>query len=177
MTPITKLFCEVPVPLTSALVRSLERIDFADAYEVPMRQPDLAVDAAYWAVFGAEPAWVRCLMNLRGHIAVRFGLTHPFNTPSTSPEQVPEFRPGARVGPFTVQSIMAHELIVGDDDKHLNFRISALKTSRGGQFFLTISTAVEIHNALGHVYMFVVKPFHRFIAPFMVSRAVRAGRL
>jgi hypothetical protein len=159
------------------LCGTLGRIDFSDAYEVALSQPNLRVDQAYWAVFGAEPAWVRWLMNLRGHIAVRLGLMHPFGTSLTSPDEVPVFQPGVRVGPFTVQSISEQELIVGDDDQHLNFRISAFKSERGGQTFLTISTAVEIHNKLGRLYMFVVKPFHRFIAPFMVRRAARLGRL
>lgn len=108
---------------------------------------------------------------------MRLGLMHPFSTSSTSPEEVPVFQPGVRVGPFTVQSISEQELIVGDDDRHLNFRISALKSERAGQIFLTISTVVEIHNKLGRLYMFVVKPFHRFIAPFMVPRAMNRGRL
>lgn len=168
---------EVAVPSKSSLSGTLGRIDFSDAYEVPLRQPDLGVAQAYWAVFGAEPAWVRWLMNLRGHIAVRLGLAHPFGTSPASLDDVPAFQPGVRVGPFTVQSISEQELIVGDDDHHLNFRISAFKSERGGQTFLTISTAVEIHNKLGRAYMFVVKPFHRFIAPFMVRRAVRLGRL
>ncbi len=170
-------FREVPVPSMSSLCGTLGRIDFSDAYEVPLSQPNLRVEEAYWAVFGAEPAWVRWLMNLRGHMAVRLGLMHPFGTAPASPEDVPAFQPGVRVGPFTVQSMTDQELIVGDDDLHLNFRISALKSERAGQTFLTISTAVEIHNNLGRLYMFVVKPFHRFIAPFMIRRAVRLGRL
>jgi Protein of unknown function (DUF2867) len=168
---------EVAVPSMSSVCGTLGRIDFSDAYEVQLTQPDLRVEEAYWAVFGAEPAWVRWLMNLRGHIAVRWGLMHPFSASPTSPDKVPAFQSGVRVGPFTLQSISEQELIVGDDDHHLNFRISALKSERAGQMFLTISTVVEIHNKLGRLYMLVVKPFHRFIAPFMVRRAVSEGRL
>lgn len=69
------------------------------------------------------------------------------------------------------------ELIVGDDDKHLNFRISVSKTERSGRVFVTIATAVQIHNVLGRTYMLLVKPFHRFIAPYMVRRAVRLRSL
>lgn len=168
---------EVLVPSTSSVCGTLGRIDFSDAYEVPLTQPDLRVEEAYWAVFGAEPEWVRWLMSLRGHIAVRLGLMHPFSASAQSPDEVPAFQSGVRVGPFTVQSITEQELIVGDDDHHLNFRISALKSERAGQMFLTISTVVEIHNKLGRLYMFVVKPFHRFIAPFMVRSAMKGGRL
>jgi hypothetical protein len=167
----------VALPADSHLTLSLRRTDFADAYEVQLSQPELSVEQAYWAVFGSEPIWVTWLMNLRGRIAVQLGLTHPFDAPVMSQGEVPKFQVGTRVGPFTVQSVFEHELIVGDDDKHLNFRISCLMTERDGRAFVTISTAVEIHNALGQIYMFVVKPFHRFIAPYMLKRAVLRGRL
>lgn len=167
----------VPVPVDSDVLSSLKRIDFADAYQAPLSKTQLSVHDAYWAVFGVEPIWVRWLMSLRGHIAIRLGLTHPFDTVKASADLVPIFQPGKRVGPFTVQSVSAHEVIVGDDDKHLNFRISCLKTVSGGRAFITVSTVVQIHNTLGRFYMFVVKPFHRFIAPFMVRRAVNEGRL
>ena len=167
----------VPVPLSSAVLTSLKCIDFADAYEVPLSKSQLDASAAYWAVFGVEPLWVRWLMSLRGHMAIRLGLAHPFGASKGRPDVVPAFQPGVRLGPFTVQSVSPNEVIVGDDDQHLNFRISALKIERNGQTFLTVSTVVEIHNALGRAYMCVVKPFHRFIAPFMVGRAVRQGRL
>ena len=50
----------------------------------------------------------------------------------------------------------------------MNLRISTVKTEREGVFYITVSTAVEIHNTLGRVYMVVVKPFHQFLAPYLV---------
>lgn len=168
---------EVSPPTGSALSSQMREIDFFDAYEVPLSQSNLTVEEAYWAIFGSQPAWVRWLMHVRGWVAVRLGLMHPFGVNKTTFAGLPDFQPRCRVGPFTVQSITDQELIVGDDDKHLNFRISAFKCEREGQVFLTVSTAVKIHNNLGHAYMFVVKPFHRLIAPYMVCRAVRSARL
>lgn len=168
---------EVPVPVASGLLPSLKRIDFAEAYETPLRLPHIDSGDAYLAIFGFEPAWVRWLMHLRGLIAVLLGLSHPFDARPMAGDEKPRFQPGMRVGPFTVQSVSTDQIIVGDDDKHLNFRISVLKTARDGQCFITVSTGVEIHNRLGRVYMFVVKPFHRFLALYMVRQAVKAGRL
>ncbi len=168
---------EVPVPAASGLLHSLNRIDFADAYQVPLSHPVMDIGDAYMAIFGFAPTWVRWLMSLRGHIAVRLGLAHPFDTAPISFDEKPRLQPGVRAGPFTVQSISTDEIIVGDNDKHLNFRISVLKTECKGQCFVTVSTGVEMHNRLGRIYMFVVKPFHRFIASFMIQQAVWAGRL
>lgn len=177
MTQTTQTVQEVTIPMASGLRASLHRVDFADAYEVLLNDPSMQVSHAYWAVFGSEPVWVSWLMRLRGRIAVCFGLAHPFNMARISVGSVPLFEAGLRAGPCMVQSISDCELIVGDDDKHLNFRISTFKSQRDGQSFVTIATAVQIHNVLGRAYMLFVKPFHRFIAPFMVRRAVRLSKL
>jgi hypothetical protein len=66
---------------------------------------------------------------------------------------------GQRVGMFSIRSIEPNELIVGDNDKHLNFRLSIYRSSLNGVEIATVSTAVEIHNSVGKIYMVVVKPF------------------
>ena len=168
---------EVLVPTSSGLMRSLKRLDFADAYEGALSQPTIDIGDAYAAIFAHELVWVRWLMNLRGFIAVPLGLAHTFDARPIAAGEKPRFQAGVRAGIFTVQSVSTDEIIVGDDDQHLNFRISVLKTEREGQCFVTVSTGVEIHNRLGHTYMFVVKPFHRFLASYMVGQAVKTGRL
>ena len=171
------VFQKVAVPAESAITVALKRHDYLDAYEVQLSQPELQVCDAYVAIFCNPPAWVQSLMNLRGRMAVRLGLTHPFDVPAMLPDDRPRFELGQRVGSFTVQAIYPNELIVGDDDKHLNFRISTLKTVREGKSCITVSTVVEIHNTLGRAYMFIVKPFHRFLAPYMLRRAASSGSL
>lgn len=171
---------EVPIPAASRLPATLRRIDFGDAYEFGLKRQGLSATAAYVAVFGTEPAWLRWMMALRGRICGFVGIAHEFDSGKPIDIDHPErnrFVPGERLGPFTVQSVSPEELIVGDDDRHLNFRISTLRSERDGLAYVTISTGVEIHNRLGHVYMFLVKPFHRFIAPWMIRRAMTAGRL
>lgn len=170
----------VPIPAESHLPQSLRQIDFGDAYEVRLNKHELSATGAYIAVFGSEPTWVRWLMKLRGRIAALFGITHDFDSGKKIDIDHPErnvFVVGERLGPFTVRLVTENEFVVGDDDKHLNFRISTLRFERDGVAYITISTGVEIHNRLGHAYMFVVKPFHRLIAPWMIRQAAIAGRL
>lgn len=171
---------EVPMPAESEMPQSIRRIDFSDAYEVCLNRQELSANEAYVAIFASEPAWVRWLMKLRGRIAGLFGIAHDFDSGKKLDIDHPGsavFVAGERLGPFTVRVVAANELVVGDDDKHLNFRISTLRRERGGVAYITVSTGVEIHNQLGHAYMFLVKPFHRFIAPLMIRRAMAAGRL
>lgn len=168
---------EVPVPEDSAIKTALKHSDFVDAYEVQLTRSELPVSDAYVAIFCYPQPWVQALMNLRGYIAICLGLTHPFELRKIQPKEGLHFEIGQRVGSFTVQSIEANELIVGDDDRHLNFRISTIKTEREGCAYITVSTSVEIHNLLGHIYMFVVKPFHQFLAPYMLKRAALSGKI
>lgn len=159
---------KVNVPASSQLLEGFARIDFADAYQVSLTRPQLSAEEAAQAIFGHSPRWVGALMKLRGVFARAVGLKH---SDMKSGEQ--------QRGIFRVQARHANEIIIGEDDSHLNFRISVLRASADdtGAQTVTVSTAVETHNALGRAYLIVVKPFHRVIARSMVQRAADAGRL
>ncbi len=57
-------------------------------------------------------------------------------------------------------------LIVGADDKHLDFR--AVLRVIGED--LQCTTVVQEHNATGRAYFLVVKPFHRLIVRPVLRR-------
>ena len=60
---------------------------------------------------------------------------------------------------------------MGQDDKHLDVQVSLHKYAPAGQApMVVVSSVVHIHNALGHAYMAVVKPFHRRIVRAMLGR-------
>ena len=160
---------KVPVPEASKLLASFNQVTFADAYEVAVVNTAITAEEAAQAIFGHSPAWVGALMKARGVFAKAVGLKH---SDMKSGEQ--------QRGIFKVQQRHPNEVIIGEDDSHLNFRISVLRLGDAngkGAPSITVSTAVETHNALGRAYMFVVKPFHRVIARTMVQRAADAGRL
>ncbi len=170
---------EVSLPLASKIQQSLRAIDFCDAYQADLLNPQMTVKQACAAVFGYSPLWVKYLMQIRGFFASITGLKHEANGLSMSNASFNEsqYQVGKRLGLFTIQSLSADELIMGDDDKHLNFRISVYKSVENGVSLITVSTVVEIHNWFGKAYMFIVKPFHKYIAKSMVQKAVDAGRL
>jgi len=171
---------EVAVPDSSSLFRALKGVHFCDAYQISLRNPKLSVQDAYEAVFGHAPRWVAALMTVRGMVAYALGLKHAANGDFQSVSggvQGARYQDGQRVGLFLIQSIEPNEIIVGDNDKHLDFRISIYRSTMHGVETVTVSTAVEIHNAVGSLYMTLIKPFHRFIARTMVRRAADAGRL
>ena len=167
---------EVPVPVACNLLHALKAVHFCDAFQAPVSNPELGPQDVYRAVFACVPAWVRVLFKVRGIVASMLGLRHGGDAgfllaPDAS------FQIGQRAGMFSIRSIEPNELIVGDNDKHLDFRLPIFRSTSNGIEVATVSTAVEIHNTVGKIYMVVVKPFHRYIARAMIQRAVNAGRL
>jgi hypothetical protein len=83
-----------------------------------------------------------------------------------------------RIGIFKVYGKSETEIVLGEDDKHLDFRLSVLRTpdlspTLGGQ--LTVSTVVHCHNLLGRAYIFVIAPFHRLVVKASLRRAAHIG--
>ena len=116
------------------------------------------------------------LLKMRGVVASMLGLRHRAEAGfEVSPDA--RYEIGQRVGRFLIRSIDRDERIVGESDKHLDFRISIYRSLMNGAERVTVATAVEIHNLIGRLYMLVVEPFHRCIVRTMLQRAVTAGRL
>jgi tRNA-dihydrouridine synthase len=58
------------------------------------------------------------------------------------------------------------EIILGTDDRHLNFRIGLIR--QGGRLYM--STWVHPHNRWGRAYLRLVMPFHILISRGAVAR-------
>ncbi len=89
-------------------------------------------------------------------------------------EQLRQFncKANERLGLFKVFDSTDQEVILGEDDKHLNFRISLYKTpvpEQEGKYLLTITTAVYFKNTFGKIYFRLIKPFHQLIVPRMLK--------
>lgn len=168
---------EVSVPLGSSIWRILPSFGFSDAYQVELSRPDLSPEDIYEAVFNYPPAWVIGLFVVRGWFACALNLKHlPVRFGARASDSRP-FEVGRRAGLFTVQYTDPYELILGEQDSHLDFWLSVYKSKEHGVEVATISTAVLMHNRIGKAYMKVVEPFHRVLAKMMVQRAIQAGRL
>ena len=148
------------------------RVDYADAYRVQL--PPGAprdVDALARAAFGAVPGWVRTLMALRDRIVRLVGL----KTSRRSEHDLARatFHPGASFGIFRVFARTDDEILLGEDDRHLNFRVGLLRQSVGADDWVVVSTVVRFNNWLGRLYFLPVRPLHRLIVPAMLRSALR----
>jgi hypothetical protein len=63
------------------------------------------------------------------------------------------------IGFFPLLSKSAGELVVGEDDRHLDFRVAILlRTGAAGGRELVAVTVVHCHNRLGRTYLAVIAP-------------------
>ena len=76
------------------------------------------------------------------------------------------YRPGDRIGIFTLVDNQEDEVVVCDRDRHLDVWLSVRKLpSDSDGHWAAVTTVVRTKNRLGRLYMLVVKPMHKLIVP------------
>jgi hypothetical protein len=163
----------VTVPKNTLIAEVFDRIDYGDAYRVRVPQ-DKGQDVAEVgrALSGVRLKWVGSLMWLRNQLVKPFGLETVSG--KIQPEyNNPTFEPGTRAGIFKVYRREGNEILMGDDDKHLNYRVSLLIQSEGQERWAVMSTVVHFNNWLGRLYFVPVRLFHRLIVPAIIKQLVR----
>jgi len=165
----------VSVPGESHVAGLYDAPYLADAYAIVL--PDDAIaDPELLArfLFSNQPSWVAKLMSVRDALVVRFGI-------KTAKQLRGSLVPGGgeRVSIFKIYERRPHEIILGEDDKHLDFRVSVLRQIRtepvGPRPYLILSTVVHCHNRLGRAYIRLIAPFHRLVVESSLRRAARLG--
>ena len=157
----------VAVPAEALAQFAFAPVHYADAFRIalsenrPSEMTALAHD-----LFGrrdAFPAYVSWLLSLR-NILIR-----PFNIKSTM--DVEKARDGG-VAFFELLQETDNEVVLGEDDGHLDLRLSLLKTHEGERSYLTVTTFVRIHNLVGRCYFAMIKPFHKRIVMATMGKAL-----
>lgn len=177
---------ETQVPAGTAIHASLPGAHFFDAYEVADGQPSHTALQAWLDVVARTPRWTQMLMTVRNKLVRLVGLKdlgqlHDGYPPASgkSLREASSYRVGDRVGIFRIRHLSDTEVLMGQDDRHLDVQVALTKhsgrTETSGAPTMVLSTVVHIHNTLGHAYMAVVTPFHRRIARAMVQRLADHG--
>lgn len=175
---MTPSVVEVSVPHDTVIHQHLAGAHFHDAYTTADPHPEQPALQAWLDVVSRTPTWTRQLMALRNRLVRLVGLQdlgqlddlehHP------QARQASHYRVGDRLGIFQIRYLSSGEVILGQDDKHLDVQVSLHKEprcpSRNAPAMVVVSTVVHVHNTLGHAYMAVVKPFHRRIVRAMMAR-------
>jgi hypothetical protein len=164
------------IPRESVLFAEQEQYGYADCFSVPLVRDDVESRELVAAFFSAAPAWVDILFELRNRLVGPLGL----KTGEGAPRVIdPPYRIGQRIGVFRILHLDGQEAVLGEDDKHLDFRTSLRVIHNEGGTSLAVSSLVNTKNRLGVVYFALVKPFHRLIVPVVARGMVRQieGRL
>jgi len=168
----------VALPPASRVARFYASTDLADAFAVRL-PPGASSDPETLArfMFAEQPRWVHGLLSVRDLLVAGFGLK------TAAQLQDPAAAgPHPRVGIFRIYETRPNEIVLGEDDKHLDFRLSvlheALPTTAQGQTSaaqVVLSTVVHCHNRLGRLYILLIAPFHRAVVQATLRQAARKG--
>lgn len=137
------------LPQHSLLQAYIQNGDFLDCYRC---ETSADVDQAAQQAM-SFPVWVSGLMWLRNKIVTPFGL----RTDLTGAEMI---------GMFPIDARNETEIILGFNDKHLDFRISILTDGTHAYG----ATWVRRHNWLGRAYLAAIMPFHILIMRNAIGR-------
>ncbi|HEV7308612.1 DUF2867 domain-containing protein [Ensifer sp.] len=153
----------VAVPLPN---RHLPNADWADRFELALDGKGMTAAEAAELSLGRSPRWVRNLLRLRNGAVSIIGL----KTAAPGPGRL------GLVGAFPVLERSDDEVVLGLDDKHLDFRIVVdVRAGSAVNQIVGVTTLIRRHNALGRVYLAAVMPFHKMIVPTLLANVGRPG--
>lgn len=165
-----------PYPLTlpkgSLIETDLNRIDYHDSFGIRTAVV-VSVDQLPPLFFKVFPRWFRGLMYLREAIAGLIGLKTGEGIDVR--QQLKSFsgEVGESIALFHVLGRSEEEILTGENDRHLDFRLSffARPLEKGTELVLT--TTVQYNAWLGKAYFLPVRPIHRLIVPIILKRMAR----
>jgi hypothetical protein len=135
-----------------------------DAREI---SPD-DIMVAFWKVTG-KADWISALFRLRDFLVRFVGLK------GAEGMNFSEFEAAIRNGgSYSFMSIPAknpRETVMLLSDKHLDAYLSIHVAGEGTIRRVSAITAVHFKNRLGHIYFFVIRPFHALIVKALLRRA------
>jgi len=166
------------IPSSSVLDRQLiETAYFRDSYRALLRHQRAGVVDIFVAIFAHHPQWMKAILIVRNRIASWCGLEAPTVSEIIHFKIKSSYAVGDKIGVWPIFSLTETELVVGRDNKHLDFRLSVLKVGEEGAESVIVSTICMVHNTFGKIYLFFIIPFHKWGVQWLLSNAVRAGRL
>lgn len=163
------------VPAGSLVAARLPGAYFHDSLAIEVADGSQPALAYFLRAFSRSPAWVNQLMALRNRLVRLVGLKNLGSLAGFDPARpAADYRIGERIGIFTLISCSDDEVLLGDQDKHLDVVVALWRgpLQASGARTLTVTTVVHVHNWLGRLYMLPVTPMHKLIAPAVLNQVV-----
>src|SRR5258708_26693212 len=165
---MTKAYA-VPVPTDSALAPLYVGADLLDAFAIHVpagASDDLEVLAR--AAFERQAGWIRALTWVRDAVMAPVGVKSSRAIGAAAAAR------GSVIGYFPLLSKSAGELVVGEDDRHLDFRVAILlRAGAAGRREVVAGAGGHCHNPLGRTSLAGVGAFPRGVGRAALERRVR----
>lgn len=161
----------VAPPRESRLSPRFATSTLADAFAIRVPTvPGHSIDAWAQAALGHPTRWFRALLSLRDLAVGGLGLKTSADIRrdmAASGQAYFDF--------FPLQSRSDDEIVVGENDRHLDFSLSLLlrPTPDAAYGELVATTVVHCHNLLGRTYLQAIMPFHGLVVRSNLRRAPR----
>lgn len=166
------------LPKNSILNSNHSKYDYVDGFAGMVIDHDHKFTSLHlWIAFFSSalksPKWIERLFIWRNKIVSIFGLKTSSNMEDRS-SQLKNLKgeKGEHLGLFKLLDRTENEIILGHNDKHLNFKISLLlgeQKSGITERELILSTIINFNNWFGRIYFIIIKPFHNLIVPRMLK--------
>jgi len=126
----------------------MDRIDYFDSYFIK-KESNCSIDEITSKIL-ALPDWIKILLKIRHYLVVKpFGL-------NSGKQEVPILYRNEK------------EIVIGENDKHLYYRVSVYKKQDKSEIYLT--TTVKFNNNWGKVYFAFIRPFHKLVVKSMLKK-------
>ena len=143
---------------------ALPNADWADAYEIETQREFPDMKSAALCIVGGMPRWAKPLLWLRNVIVAPFGLKPGDQRIVQADVEHVDF--------FPILSETDEQIVLGLDDRHLDFRILLERQAAQSGARYRLTTLVERHNLFGRTYLFLITPFHKLIVRSVLTNAL-----
>jgi len=138
---MTKIYKYDVPPENSLIKKDFGIIHHCDSYMLICHK-EQSIDSLVTEVFRV-PFWVEVLMRIRDSIVHIFGLK---TGKSKNINALNDYPIGSKAIYFTVIDRNNDEIVMAENDKHLNFRTSLLKMQNGQGSAIYLTTIVQFNN-------------------------------
>ncbi len=153
---------------------NIDNYDYLDCFEYCINDPEnkMTIFSFADAFMQPSPKWFDFFLALRDKLVSPFKLKT--NDTIVDKNAKITWQPGTQAGLFRVFALGESEIVMGEDDKHLDFRVLLrLEDPNSKVKKVSLLTLVKYNNSFGRFYFFFVKPFHRLFVPLLLKRNFR----
>lgn len=144
--------------------RHLPHANWADAFEIETKRQFADMRSLAQHTVGSMPVWARRLLRVRNVLMAPFKLKSDGLTDDNGAVDCVDI--------FPVLDETKDRIVLGLDDRHLDFRIVVDRFETKETIRLRATTLVHRHNVFGRIYIAVITPFHRMIVKSVLKNAL-----